>query len=662
MRGKVLCFDCAKACELGQDLRFRHQEPAFSSAGFGNWKKAKEKMSQHARSEMHKHALALKSEPAIPEVVSSAEKREQEMARSCLLKIVTTVRFLARQGLPLRGHTESSGNFAQLLELRASDSPVLQKWLQRRTSFTSHDVQNEILEILSHEILRDITAEISGKRSAETSADVRFFAVIVDGTQDVSGKEQESISLRFVDDNLNVCEEFVGFYEPGSTTGADLAAMIEDALCRLGLPLSHLRGMAFDGAANMSGVFNGAQAILRRKQPAALFVHCGAHCANLIAKESCDASEIVRNALQVVNEVGKLFGESAKFRTKFGDICTGGEGAPSTNAQKLRPLCPTRWTVRLSAVDAVLTQYTEVLQALGVLSSEGSHVAARASGLHSQLVQGMTLVSLQMARTILAPLDRLNRRLQSETCTVTDLLQSVKLTKETVASLRETADETIGGFLKKVDTVAELEPVSLPRRRRPPARLTGDAAAHHPTSVTEYLRHQFFTMLDRTSAQLDERFGQPGVKEHEKMEGLLLGDFSLANIAGRLSDSPWKGDLSAEDLAAQLSVVFRRRRPSHLLDAVPILRDMGCNARELFPEVLKLVQLLLTLPASSATAERSFSALRRLKTWLRSTMTQARVNAVALCHVHRQRLDAIDPDRVANTFASLNASRRKTFG
>ena len=169
-------------------------------------------------------------------------------------------------------------------------------------------------------------------------------------------------------------------------------------------------------------------------------------------------------------------------------------------------------------------------------------------------------------------------------------------------------------------------------------------------------------MLDRTLAQLDERFGQPGVKEHEKMEGLLLGDFSLASIAGRLSDSPWKGDLCAEDLAAQLSVVFRRRRPSHLLDAVPILRGMDCNARELFPEVLKLVQLLLTLPASSATAERSFSALRRLKTWLRSTMTQARVNAVALCHVHRQRLDAIDPDRVANTFASLNASRRKTFG
>ena len=664
VRGKVLCFECARACELGKDLRFRHEEPAFSSAGFSNWKKAKQKMSGHARSEMHKHALALKDEPTISEVVASAEKREQEMARSSLLKIVTSIKFLARQGLALRGHAENSGNLFQLLELRASDCPELQQWLKRKASFTSHDVQNEILELLSHEIIRDITAEVVGKRAGEDGVgDVKFYSVIVDGTQDLSGKEQESISVRFVDDELTVHEEFVGFYEPRSTTGADLAAMIEDALCRLGLPLSHLRGMAFDGAANMSGMFNGAQAILRQKQPAALFVHCGAHCANLVAKECCDASEVVRNAFQIVNEIGRLFSESSKFRTKFQDICEGSDVAPKINAQKLRPLCPTRWTVRLSAVDAVLAQYTEVVQALAELASGGSHVAARASGLHSQLLQGMTLVSLKMARTILAPLDRLNRRLQSATCTVSDLLQCVKLTQEVVASLRETADQTIEEFLKTVGaSEADLEPVSLPRRRRPPARLTGDAAAHHPGSVNEYLRREYFTILDRTSAQLDDRFDQPGVRDHEKIEGLLLGDFSQGNVSGRLSGSPWQKDLNAEDLAAQLTVVFKRQRPSHLAEAASILRSMDRNARELFPEVGTLVRLLMTLPASSATAERSFSALRRLKTWLRSTMTQRRVNAAAVCHVHRQRLDGTDPSHVADMFASLNASRRRMFG
>jgi hAT family C-terminal dimerisation region len=49
---------------------------------------------------------------------------------------------------------------------------------------------------------------------------------------------------------------------------------------------------------------------------------------------------------------------------------------------------------------------------------------------------------------------------------------------------------------------------------------------------------------------------------------------------------------------------------------------MATQLRSEYEKVEKLVRLLLVAPASSAEAERSFSALRRLKTWLRSTMTQ----------------------------------------
>ena len=58
--------------------------------------------------------------------------------------------------------------------------------------------------------------------------------------------------------------------------------MMEDALIRLDLSIKALKGLAFDGVTNMSGVFKGAHAIMRAKQPCALFVHCGAHCLNLI--------------------------------------------------------------------------------------------------------------------------------------------------------------------------------------------------------------------------------------------------------------------------------------------------------------------------------------------------------------------------------------------
>ena len=90
------------------------------------------------------------------------------------------------------------------------------------------------------------------------------FSVIVDGTQDISGDEQQSICVRHVDVDLNVREEFLGFYKAQSTTGADLTRLIEDAMQRLNLPLSDLRGLAFDGAANMTSSVRSVQAILRK--------------------------------------------------------------------------------------------------------------------------------------------------------------------------------------------------------------------------------------------------------------------------------------------------------------------------------------------------------------------------------------------------------------
>ena len=111
---------------------------------------------------------------------------------------------------------------------------------------------------------------------------------------------------------------------------------------------------------------------------------------NLAAKDSCDASVLIRNALFTVNEVGRLFAESMKFREKFAELCVSGNESPN----KLRPLCPTRWTVRLQAVDAALEQYDEVLNTLEELGAGRAHIAARAAGLHAQLRKQSTLLAL----------------------------------------------------------------------------------------------------------------------------------------------------------------------------------------------------------------------------------------------------------------------------
>ena len=58
---------------------------------------------------------------------------QQEKARNYLLKIITSIEYLACQGLLLCDHLEHNGNFHQLMQLRANDFDDLKDWLLQLT-------------------------------------------------------------------------------------------------------------------------------------------------------------------------------------------------------------------------------------------------------------------------------------------------------------------------------------------------------------------------------------------------------------------------------------------------------------------------------------------------------------------------------------------------
>jgi hypothetical protein len=86
------------------------------------------------------------------------------------------------------------------------------------------------------------------------------------------------------------------------------------------------------------------------------------------------------------------------------------------------------------------------------------------------------------------------------------------------------------------------------------------------------------------------------------------------------------------------------------------------NNRILFSEVDKLLRLFLTVPATSATAERTFSVLRRLKSYLRATMGQERLNNVILLSIYQPKFDDLDIHGIAKKFAACNERRGDFFG
>ena len=76
-----------------------------------------------------------------------------------------------------------------------------------------------------------------------------------------------------------------------------------------------------------------------------------------------------------------------------------------------------------------------------------------------------------------------------------------------------------------------------------------------------------------------------------------------------------------------------------------------------FSNIKVALRILGTLPVTTCSCERSFSAMRRLKTYTRSTMSSERLNGVALMHVHQDIVP--DTDKVTDLFSAKN--RRLSF-
>ena len=94
-----------------------------------------------------------------------------------------------------------------------------------------------------------------------------------------------------------------------------------------------------------------------------------------------------------------------------------------------------------------------------------------------------------------------------------------------------------------------------------------------------------------------------------------------------------------------------------MVKPVKFTRDSGCPARDEFL-VINVVRILAVIPATSCSAERSFSALRRLKTYLRSTWgNNVSVMFIALINIERAYANSVvnnDMDRIIDIFGRRN--------
>ena len=128
-----------------------------------------------------------------------------------------------------------------------------------------------------------------------------------------------------------------------------------------------------------------------------------------------------------------------------------------------------------------------------------------------------------------------------------------------------------------------------------------------------------------------------------------------------------KKDLCKEQLEMQLDILATSRPPETSRYDLPFLlkqlKAMSIAQRSLLCHVCTVISLILVMPATNAVSERSFSTLRRIKTYLRSTMSQIRLNSnIITLHIHKDLTDNLDLLEVGNEFVSAFEHRQNTLG
>jgi len=115
-------------------------------------------------------------------------------------------------------------------------------------------------------------------------------------------------------------------------------------------------------------------------------------------------------------------------------------------------------------------------------------------------------------------------------------------------------------------------------------------------------------------------------------------------------------------LHSEVSVIYSRPESRHGLGVVPLLQLLiENNLAEAFSEPVLLLKPIITVPMTFYEAERCFSTLKRVKTFLRSTMSEDRLNALAMLSIEKNLVrDSIDCNQnVIDMFAQLKNRRAK---
>ncbi|XP_030225015.1 zinc finger MYM-type protein 1-like [Gadus morhua] len=581
---------------------------------------------------------------------------ERRRWRDVLTRLVAIIQSLAERNIPMRGSSDrlyqpNNGNFLKEVELMARFDPVLKQHVAdvergaRHATYLSKDIQNELIDCIGEKIVHYMLREIKL---------AKYYSIILDCTPDLSHVEQLSVIVRIVaaddTDTPKIKEHFMGFLEVESSTGESLSNLILKRLEEFNLPFEDCRGQSYDNGANMKGKVKGVQARLLKKNPRALFVPCGAHTLNLVVADAAKSSTDALSYFGYLQRIFTLFSASTqRWAILKHHVQT-----------TVKSWSDTRWESRISSVQAVRFQTAEVRDALLEVREKAtdSMVITEAQSLTEEVGSYRFTICSIVWYDMLAKIHHVSKALQSVSMQLDVALNLLRKTVDSLVSYRSTGFASAQVSARDLCEEINVDTVLKQKRLRKTKRQFSYESPDEPEGdALKKLEISFFNVIvDASVTSLQERFKLLG--DVQDKFGVLINfpnltEEELAQECETLSNTLSQGDhkdFDGRELALELNNF--QALPKAGMTTMEILNHLKeKKLEEVFPNMWVALRIAVTLPVTVASAERSFSKLKLLKTYLRSTMSQERLNGLALMSVNQEVSSQISFDDTINTFA-----------
>ena len=526
----------------------------------------------------------------------------------------------------------------------------------KNATYLSKTSQNDLLECMGQYIQSQIIADV--KQS-------KYYGIMADEVTDISSWEQLGVTLHYIKDSV-AHEKLVQFVACESITGKEICVNLVNLLQRVGLDPQCCRAQTYDGAGSMSGRLNGCQAKFREIVPKALYFHCSSHKLNLVLSKASSVSSI-HCMLSDLKSLGIFFKYSPKrqrhLETSVDELNSKKAAANESLIPKLKLklLCETRWVECHTALNDFNLLYEAVVYTLESISInidkkwDAKSVTEANSLLHA-ITSDSFIVAFQTNLYFFGYTKGLSVLLQGSHLDILTAFEEVASVKQELRSIRDQAELDFKTTYKASIEMAQLAGKDELSRPRCCGRQVYRNNTQTQTPEDYWRVSVFIPFLDSILTELDARF-TPDSKE--RVQGLLLlpkylDQFNDDKIS--LVKRSFSEDMPQSDIFEQEVRIWKRKWQTFDADLPQNLAAvLDSFNKEMFPDIYVVLSIACIIPVTTATVERSNSALKYVKTALRSIMGQERLNSLLLLFIHKN--ISLDYEAIINSFASKHPRR-----